>query len=155
MAQTEIENIVQMEHNSETFHAAAARVARNAHRIYAKQPDWTTFFREVLGLDGIIRQTFSSPQGLAQFEQTESYAEILGLLTELRRSRPLPPVNQEPTQVITVRLPKSVHESLVVEAHEHCTSMNKLCISKLLQFVDQKLVPTQRYGKAAAKKEEA
>ena len=47
----------------------------------------------------------------------------------------------EPTQVITVRLPKSLHEALRVEADEHHTSMNKLCISKLLQFIDHERVP--------------
>ena len=155
MAQTKIENRLQAELKSEPFHATARQIARAAHRIYAKKPDWTTFFREVLGLDGIIRQTFSTPQALAQFEQTESYAEILELLTELRRNRPSPSIKQEPTQVITVRLPKSVHEALIVESHEHCTSMNKLCISKLLQFIDGKRVPTQRYGEADSKKEKA
>ncbi len=48
---------------------------------------------------------------------------------------------QEPTRVITVRLPKSLHEALRVEAHEHRTSMNKLCISKLLQIIDGQQVP--------------
>ena len=50
---------------------------------------------------------------------------------------------EEPTRVITVRLPKSLHEALRVEAHEHQTSMNKLCISKLLQFIDGDKVPTE------------
>ena len=35
-----------------------------------------------------------------------------------------------------MRLPKSLHETLQEEAFEHRTSMNKLCISKLLQFID-------------------
>ena len=39
------------------------------------------------------------------------------------------------------RLPKSLHESLRHEAHERKTSMNQLCISKLLQIIDEKLVP--------------
>jgi hypothetical protein len=30
-----------------------------------------------------------------------------------------------------------------VEAHEHCTSMNKLCISKLLQFIESERVPNE------------
>ena len=51
----------------------------------------------------------------------------------------------EPTRVITVRLPKSLHEALRVEAHEHRTSMNKLCISKLLQFIDGQQVPAETY----------
>ncbi len=45
--------------------------------------------------------------------------------------------------MITVRLPKSLHEALRVEAHEHRTSMNKLCISKLLQFIDAENVPSE------------
>ena len=44
---------------------------------------------------------------------------------------------------ITVRLPRSMHEMLRVEAHEHRTSMNKLCISKLLQLIDGTGVPTE------------
>ena len=48
----------------------------------------------------------------------------------------------EPTRVITVRIPQSLHEALRIEAFEHRTSMNKLCISKLLQFVDSDNVPT-------------
>ena len=43
--------------------------------------------------------------------------------------------------MITVRLPKSLHESLRTEAHEKRTSMNKLCISKLLQMIDTELIP--------------
>ena len=39
----------------------------------------------------------------------------------------------EVTRVITVRLPESLHEALKAEAVDHKTSMNKLCISKLLQ----------------------
>jgi len=36
-----------------------------------------------------------------------------------------------------------LHESLRHEAHERHTSMNKLCISKLLQIVDRELVPVE------------
>jgi predicted HicB family RNase H-like nuclease len=43
--------------------------------------------------------------------------------------------------VITVRLPQSLHEALKDEAHAHRTSMNQLCISKLLQFIDGDFVP--------------
>jgi hypothetical protein len=46
--------------------------------------------------------------------------------------------------VITVRLPKSMHEYLRTEAHDLRTSMNKLCISKLLQVIEQDLIPTER-----------
>ena len=37
----------------------------------------------------------------------------------------------EPTRVITVRLPVSLHQGLKDQAHEARTSLNKLCVAKL------------------------
>lgn len=37
----------------------------------------------------------------------------------------------EPLTVITVRLPKTLHESLKIQAHDFRTSLNKLCVAKL------------------------
>ena len=117
-------------------------VQQVATNLYRQQPDWVTFFREVLGIEGAIRRAFPDPLELAAFEQSEEFEAIQHMLAKLReQSKPLPS-NQEPTRVITVRLPKSLHESLRTEAHERRTSMNKLCISKLLQIVDNELVPT-------------
>lgn len=119
-------------------------VFRVASDLYRQGPDWVTFFREVLGLDGIIRQVYQDPAVLAQFEQTDEYLQIQQMLAKLReREGEGPGGPREPTRVITVRLPKSLHESLRAEAHERHTSMNKLCISKLLQVVDDQLVPVE------------
>ena len=120
-----------------------ADVKRMAEQLYAEAPDWVTFYREVLGLRGIVRHAFRTREMLAAFEQTEAHQEILRMLTKLRQQGPLSFDSTEPTRVITVRLPKSMHEALRVEAHEHHTSMNKLCISKLLKFIDGEQVPTE------------
>jgi hypothetical protein len=37
-----------------------------------------------------------------------------------------------------------MHEYLRTEAHDLRTSMSKLCISKLLQVIEQDLIPTER-----------
>lgn len=118
-------------------------VTRTAEQLFAQNPDWVTFYREVLGLRGIVRHTFPSREALSAFEQTQAYEEILQQLTQLRQQGPLAVDEEEPTRMITVRLPKSLHETLRAEAHEHRTSMNKLCISKLLQFIDSDKVPTE------------
>ena len=123
-----------------------ADVKRVAEQLYAGVPDWVTFYREVLGPHGIVRQTFSTRDMLAAFEQTEAHCEILRMLTKLREQAPTAADTAEPTRMITVRLPKSLHEALRDEAYEHRTSMNKLCISKLLQFIDSQQVPTDRGG---------
>ncbi len=117
-------------------------VHRIASELYKQQPDWVTFFRKVLGVDGIARQLFTTAQEMTVLEQSGEYAEIQQMLAKLRERGGSPPDASEPTRVITVRLPKSLHESLRTEAHEKRTSMNKLCISKLLQMVDEQLIPS-------------
>ena len=120
-----------------------AEVKYTAKHLYTQDPDWVTFYREILGLRGIIRRNFPTREALAGFEETEVYQEVLQMLTRLRGQGPLAMDPEEPTRVITVRLPKSLHEALRAEAHEHRTSMNKLCISKLLQFIDDERVPAE------------
>lgn len=116
-------------------------VLRVANDLYRQTPDWVTFFREVLGLNGIVRQVYPRAEEMAEFERTEEYCEIQQMLAKLRNRGGAKPSDVEPTTVITVRLPKSLHDSLRAEAHERRTSMNKLCISKLLQVVDGQLIP--------------
>jgi len=119
-------------------------VFRVADEIYQQRPSWVTFFREVLGVDGIVRQAYSTPEALTHFEQTPEYQKIQQMLAKLRENdSDLPGGPREPTRVITVRLPKSLHESLRAEAHDRRTSMNKLCISKLLQVIEEELVPAE------------
>ena len=152
---------------------------QTARELFGRNPDWVTFFREVLGLGGIVRRTFATSDQMAEFEHSDACREIQRMLTRLRaRSvvRPEPkkkaegaeleeanpgaeieeaaegtrrkdsaePPQTEETKVITVRLPMSLLEALQEEAHEHRTSVNKLCISKLLQFIDHDFVPAGR-----------
>jgi predicted HicB family RNase H-like nuclease len=119
----------------------ASKVHRVAYELFRQNPDWVTFFREILGVEGVVRQVFQTNDDLAAFEHTSEYAEIQVMVAKLRERAGEPVDSREPTRVITVRLPASLHESLRTEAHERKTSMNKLCISKLLQIVDEELVP--------------
>ena len=119
-------------------------IARIAREMFRQSPDWVTFFREILGLGGVVRRLYPTAASLAQFERTKVYSEIQQMLTELRGRGPISVKPEEPTRVITVRLPQSMHEALRAEAHEHHTSMNKLCISKLLRFIDDELIPSER-----------
>ena len=116
-------------------------VLQQALERFQQAPDWVAFFREVLGVGGVVRKMFPRPIDLLAFEQGPEYAQVQQMLAKLRERKEDPNSEIEPTRVITVRLPKSVHESLKVEAHDRHTSMNKLCISKLLQMIDNELVP--------------
>ena len=121
-----------------------------AEKLHADQVDWTVFYREILSLRGMIRRHFPTKKAMAKFEQSEAYREIQRMLAELRKrtnaKKLLAPQDtatesNEVTKVITVRIPKSMHEALQIEAYEHRTSMNKLCISKLLQHIENDHVP--------------
>ena len=118
------------------------QVYREAAIIFQQGPDWVTFFREVLGVGGIVRRAFESQEELEAFEQAEEFLQIQQMVAKLRERSKHQTESNEPTRVITVRLPKSLHESLRAEAHEKHTSMNQLCISKLLQIIDNELVPS-------------
>jgi len=116
---------------------------RIAAEMFIHQPDWVTYFREVLGVDGIVRKLFSNPEEMAEFEKSLEYADIQQMLAKLRERGSGQWDDKEPTCVITVRLPKSLHVSLKSEAHSRRTSMNQLCISKLLQVVDEEFDPIE------------
>ena len=119
------------------------QVYQQANRLFQQHPDWVTFFREVLGTDGVIRRFYPDHGSLADFEKTDEYNGIQQMVAKLREQARSQTAAQEPTRVITVRMPKSLHESLRAEAHDRHTSMNKLCISKLLQMIDGQLVPNE------------
>jgi predicted HicB family RNase H-like nuclease len=122
------------------------QILQSARQLYESEPDWVTFFREILGVDGIVRRQFTRLEDLNSFEKSPEYEQIQKWLVKLREQKNATDTESEPTRVITVRLPKSMHEYLRTEAHDLRTSMNKLCISKLLQVIEQDLIPTERSG---------
>ena len=121
-------------------------VLQVAENLYRQTPDWVTFFREVLGIDGAVRKRFPTFEELTAFEKSEEFDQIQKMLVKLRETRTTTDTETEPTRVITVRLPKSMHEYLRTEAHDLRTSMNKLCISKLLQVIGEEMIPNERSG---------
>ena len=112
------------------FEARCQKVLLVARELHARRPDWVTFFRETLGVSGAARSVFPEQKDYSVFEQSAEFTEIQELVASLRTKKPAG--KNEATRVITVRLPESLHESLKAEAADHNTSMNKLCISKLL-----------------------
>lgn len=121
-----------------TFAQLTQKTLQLASAKFRDCSDWIEFFRDVLGRGGIIDRAFPSPRERDQFLQTDAYQSIQRMLAKLRVESGQP---KEPTRMITVRMPASLHESLRDEAHRCHTSINKLCISKLLQLIDEELIP--------------
>ena len=133
------------------FEAKCQKVLQVARELHARRPDWVTFFRETLGVSGAARSVFPEQKDYTVFEQSPEFTEIQNLVASLRTKKPSSGKN-EATKVITVRLPESLHESLKAEAADHNTSMNKLCITKLLMALidEQDQTAQPRTSPAAA-----
>ncbi|MCC6512158.1 MAG: hypothetical protein IT423_23880, partial [Pirellulaceae bacterium] len=112
-----------------------------ANDLFGHAPTWICFYREVLAVGGLTHQLFPTNEEHAQFITSSHYDQLQQMLTALR-SRDLPENDpNDPQRMITVRLPKSLHLALCEEAGRLNISVNKLCISRLLQVLDQKMVP--------------
>lgn len=123
------------------FSARCDQAFSLANDLFGHAPTWVCFFREVLADGGLARKLFSTIEEYEQFMSTSHYDQIQQMLTGLR-SRDLPENDpNDPQRMITVRLPKSLHKALCDEARRLNISVNKLCISRLLQILDPKMIP--------------
>jgi predicted HicB family RNase H-like nuclease len=127
--------------HQEGFSGRCQKVLQVAKELYLSKPDWVTFFRETLGVNGAARSVFTTQAEYVSFEKCAEYNEIQQMVLNLRNRKIPGNGSNEPTRVITVRLPESLHEALKAEASDHNTSMNKLCISKLLQVLIEAAKP--------------
>lgn len=118
--------------DAQLFDHRCKKVLRFAKKLYARRPDWVTFFRETLGVNGTARVVFPHQNDYVRFEQSAEYDKIQAMIAKLRNTKARGGGKDEATRNITVRLPKSLYEALEAEAGQRKVSMNKLCISKLL-----------------------
>jgi len=117
-------------------------VFETAVELFGVAPTWTAFYRETLGGSGVSRALFVDADETREYECSEEHLKVLEMLTVLR-SRDLPENDpHEQQRMITVRIPKSLHDSICDEANELAVSVNKLCISKLLQKADPMMIPS-------------
>ena len=117
-------------------------VFETATELFGVAPTWTAFYRETLGGSGVARALFVAADEAREFECSDEHSKVLEMLTILR-SRDLPENDpHEQQRMITVRIPKSLHDAICDEANELAVSVNKLCISRLLQKVDLAMIPS-------------
>jgi len=121
-------------------------VRRIAIEVFPQCDSWVVFYREIMGVDGVARKLFNGVDQIRFWENSDEFAELQEMVAALRAQGNQKSDSVEPLRMITIRLPVSLHESLKVEATEHETSMNKLCMSKLLLSISPKLVPPEQGG---------
>ncbi len=124
-----------------TFDLRCQQAFDIANELFGNAPTWVCFYRELMGGRGFIPLLFPENDDFGSFLRTEQYHQIQLMLTALR-SRDLPENDpNDPQRMITVRLPKSLHEAMCDEAGRLNISVNRLCISRMLQLLDPKMIP--------------
>lgn len=124
----------------------AAQVYQVAQQLFAAAPTWMAFYREILSLNGVAHILFPS-HNHRRFEATEEFCEIQKMITILRAGS-LPENDPlESQRMITVRLPLSLHKALCQEAEVRGVSVNQLCISRLLNSIDDEYIPNSLKGR--------
>jgi hypothetical protein len=119
-------------------------VLRLAQAAFAQTGTWVVFYREMLGTDGVVRQLYSTPEEMRCFEDSSEFAELQEMVAAMRSQDASKGDATEPERMITIRLPKSLHDALRIESEEMNLSINKLCISKLLQRIESRFIPIQQ-----------
>ncbi len=125
-------------------HQRGREVLRVAEAAFAATGSWVAFYREMLGADGVVRKLFPTSETMRQFEKSSEFAELQEMVAAMRSQDNSKGDAAEPERMITIRLPKSLHDSLKNEAEELNLSINKLCISKLLQRIESRFIPIQQ-----------
>ncbi|TWU07695.1 hypothetical protein [Stieleria varia] len=129
---------------TQDFHGRSQQTLHLAEQAFAQTGSWVVFFREIFGPEGVVRQLFSDITEREKFQSTEPYRQLQEMLAAIRSQDNSKGDASEPERMITIRLPKSLHEALANESEEVKLSINKLCITKLIQSVESRFVPVQR-----------
>ncbi|MCA9159881.1 MAG: hypothetical protein KDA72_16220 [Planctomycetales bacterium] len=124
-----------------TFAERCTQAFEIANDLFSNAPTWVCFYRELMGGAGMLHDIFQEDEDFGAFLRTDEHRQLQGMLTALR-SRDLPESDPNDSQrMITVRLPKSLHEAMCDEATRLNISVNRLCISRMLQLLDPAMIP--------------
>ena len=103
----------------------AQQALRTAEELRNAGASYTEIHNKLFGPNGEISKLFSTKPERTTFLKTPEAAKIEAIIDALPQEKP------EPNGRILVRVPKSLHASLLAEAEREGTSLNQLILSKL------------------------
>lgn len=106
---------------------AKTAVIEYARLRFQTSPDWLGFLADVRDFS----EQAMGPDAALRFFREPDFGEVHGMVVELAMLGRCPPSYR----MITVRLPIELHEALKREAGGRETSLNRLCIAKLLRSI--------------------
>lgn len=109
-------------------------VLNKAKEVASKVNTWADFSCQLFDQRlGIVSQTFKTDIEKQAFYDSEQYKAIQGILTSLMRSTGIKngSTPQDKSGRFVVRLPKTIHHNLEIEAKREGVSLNQLSVAKL------------------------
>ncbi len=120
-----------------------AQVLRLAEEAFAMTGSWVVFYRTMLAPGGVVDQLYDSPVARRYFETTMEFSELLEMVTAIRSQDDFSSGSHEPTRMITIRVPRSLHAATIRESEDLELSMNAYCVTKLLQPANPRFTPLE------------
>lgn len=121
----------------------AAQVLRMAEEAFALTGSWVVFYRTMLAPGGVVDQLYTNSVARRYFETTREFAELLEMVTAIRSQDDSGSGTHEPTRMITIRVPRSLHAATIRESEELELSINAYCVTKLLQPANPRFTPLE------------
>src|SRR5580658_7036551 len=116
-----------------TFNRKADLVVEQAKSVAQSVKNWADFNNTIFGhKDGLVAQTFPEEAERQLFYDTEQYRVVSKMRLELMRKFGVEKgATPEKSGRVLLRIPKSLHKELEVEAVREGVSLNQLAASKL------------------------
>lgn len=120
--------------SSKAVAAKARQVLTFAEELAKEAADWLELSNALFGVAGKATALFTTQSERTAFSRTAEYKRLLVLMDSLPRpaTKELRELVSSANGAISVRLPRSVHAALLVEAKAEGVSLNQLCLSKLV-----------------------
>lgn len=99
-----------------------------AKQMAEQSADWIAFHNALFGIGGKISVLFPPGEEKVEFVKSPEYKQITEMMGEMQSALGAVP---EANGKILLRLPKSIHSALLVEAEGEGVSLNQLCLAKL------------------------
>lgn len=118
-------------------------ILRLSQEAFAMTGSWNVFYATIFAVGGVIDQMFPSKEQRRHFETTDSFAELLEMLTSIRSQDESKTDAYEPSRMITIRMPRTLHDAIKREAEELELSINNYGLTKLLQPAIRRFTPLE------------
>lgn len=116
--------------DTETYsHAAAAKILATAKKMVSEGSQWIDVSNAIFGVGSSFSKDFPTQESREAFHGGPEYAELFRLMASLKL--PPSPEATAPSGKVLVRMPKSLHASLLKEAEAEGVSLNQLAVAKL------------------------